>query len=174
MLIKVPFLLTLLNKPFQELVQVQSLAQLGVQLLLFHLGLEFSFSKMHAVGGVAFVGKDSPLFQQNRFLLGGLIEMFLFIAIAAVSASIASGNITVGGYIGALLSLSSTSVVANCLESSKTTSTPYGQITIGTLILQDCTVGILFAITPLIGNTQGDSSNSEGSFCITVFNSRVL
>lgn len=35
---------------------MQSLAQLGVQLLLFHLGLEFSLSKMRAVGGVALIG----------------------------------------------------------------------------------------------------------------------
>lgn len=36
--------------------QVESLAQLGVQFLLFHLGLEFSLHKMRAVGGVALVG----------------------------------------------------------------------------------------------------------------------
>lgn len=41
----------------QELVQVESLAQLGVQLLLFTLGLEFSLSKLRAVRSVALLGR---------------------------------------------------------------------------------------------------------------------
>ena len=41
---------------WQELVQVESLAQVGVQLLLFTLGLEFSLSKLRAVRSVALLG----------------------------------------------------------------------------------------------------------------------
>ena len=40
----------------QELVQVESLAQVGVQLLLFTLGLEFSLQKLKAVRNVALIG----------------------------------------------------------------------------------------------------------------------
>ena len=40
----------------QELVQVESLSQVGVQLLLFTLGLEFSLSKLRAVRSVALLG----------------------------------------------------------------------------------------------------------------------
>ncbi len=47
--------------PVQELVQVESLAQVGVQLLLFTLGLEFSLSKLRAVRSVALLG--APLSQ---------------------------------------------------------------------------------------------------------------
>lgn len=88
------------------------------------------------------------------------MEMFVFVAIAVVSASLTGADVGVGAFIGALLSLSSTSVVANCLESSKTTSSHYGQITIGTLILQDCTVGIMFAIMPLMGEHQDDDADA--------------
>ena len=45
----------------QELVQVESLAQVGVQLLLFTLGLEFSLSKLRAVRSVALLGAPSLL-----------------------------------------------------------------------------------------------------------------
>eukprot|EP00210_Caulerpa_lentillifera_P001243 g1199.t1 len=131
----------------KELVQVQSLAQLGVQFLLFHLGLEFSLSKMRAVGGVA--------------LIGGIIEMGIFITLSTALAYLIGAKIGEGVFIGALLSLSSTCVVANCLETSKTSTTLYGQITIGTLILQDCTVGIMFALMPLIGKHQDTNENSE-------------
>ena len=44
----------------QELVQVESLAQVGVQLLLFTLGLEFSLSKLRAVRSVALLGEPLP------------------------------------------------------------------------------------------------------------------
>ena len=43
----------------QELVQVESLAQMGVQLLLFALGLEFSLNKLRAVRSVALLGELS-------------------------------------------------------------------------------------------------------------------
>ena len=45
----------------QELVQVESLAQVGVQLLLFTLGLEFSLSKLRAVRSVALLGESTVL-----------------------------------------------------------------------------------------------------------------
>ena len=34
-------------------------------------------------------------------------------------------------------------------------STPHGQITLGTLILQDCTIGLLFALLPVLGGSHG-------------------
>ena len=42
--------------------------------------------------------------------------------------------------------MSSTSVVVKCLEATRSSATAYGQITIGTLILQDCSVGLMFAL----------------------------
>ncbi len=45
----------------QELVQVESLAQVGVQLLLFTLGLEFSLQKLRAVRSVALIGAALPV-----------------------------------------------------------------------------------------------------------------
>jgi hypothetical protein len=47
----------------QELVQVESLSQVGVQLLLFTLGLEFSLSKLRAVRSVALLGAPLRLLQ---------------------------------------------------------------------------------------------------------------
>jgi Kef-type K+ transport system membrane component KefB len=41
-----------------------------------------------------------------------------------------------GVFVGALLSMSSTSVVVKCLEAYRSTGSAFGQITIGTLILQ--------------------------------------
>jgi len=92
------------------------------------------------------------------------MEMVIFIAVAVLGAAAVGFDKGIGAFIGALLSMSSTTVVVNCLESSKTMSSEYGQITIGTLILQDCTVGIMFAVMPLIGKTQDEEFDESNPF----------
>lgn len=73
----------------QELVQVESLAQVGVQLLLFTLGLEFSLSKLRAVRSVA--------------LIGGLLQVVLTMILAGGIASSIGASIHEGVFVGALV-----------------------------------------------------------------------
>lgn len=73
----------------QELVQVESLAQVGVQLLLFTLGLEFSLSKLRAVRSVA--------------LVGGVMQILLTMVLAGGLASAIGASIHEGVFIGALV-----------------------------------------------------------------------
>ncbi|KAL3132500.1 hypothetical protein ABBQ32_009046 [Trebouxia sp. C0010 RCD-2024] len=124
----------------KELVQVESLAQVGVQLLLFTLGLEFSLQKLKAVRNVA--------------LIGGVLEIFLFILVAGLLANFIGASVHEGIFVGALVSMSSTSIVVKCLEDSRSTNMAHGQITIGTLILQDCLVGLLFAFMPVLAHSS--------------------
>lgn len=128
----------------KELVQVESLAQVGVQLLLFTLGLEFSLQKLRAVRSVA--------------LIGGMVEIFLFILVAGLGANFIGASVHEGIFVGALVSMSSTSIVVKCLEDSRSSNMAHGQITIGTLILQDCLVGLLFAFMPVLAH----NANSKG------------
>ncbi|GIL84773.1 hypothetical protein Vretimale_14445 [Volvox reticuliferus] len=121
-----------------ELVQVESLAQLGVQLLLFGLGLELSFTKLRAVWGVA--------------VLGGTLQIVLLSLVCGLVAAAAGAPLTQGVFVGALLSMSSTAVVVKCLEVMRSSSSAYGQITTGTLLLQDCMVGVMFALLPLFNS----------------------
>lgn len=102
--------------------QVESLAQLGVQLLLFHLGRDLSFKKLRSVWSVA--------------LLGGSLQIAALMVLGGLVAAAVKSNVTQGIFVGALLSMSSTSVVVKCLQAYHMTASAYGQITIGTLILQ--------------------------------------
>ncbi len=120
--------------------QVESLAQLGVQLLLFGLGLELSLNKLRAVWGVS--------------IIGGLLQILLLMMLGGITAAVAHAPVPMGIFVGALLSMSSTSVVIKCLEATKSTNSAYGQITIGTLILQDCAVGVMFALMPAFAAMQ--------------------
>lgn len=56
--------------------------------------------------------------------------------------------------------MSSTSIVVKCLTDAKATNSQHGQITIGTLILQDCMVGLLFAFMPVLANNRSEGGDS--------------
>lgn len=124
-----------------ELVQVETVAQFGVIFLLFALGLEFSMAKLKVVRAVA--------------VLGGLLQSFLFMCICGITASLCGGKPSEGVFVGVLLSMSSTAVVLKFLMEKNSVNALHGQVTIGTLILQDCAVGLLFALLPVLGGTSG-------------------
>ncbi|KAL2457328.1 K(+) efflux antiporter 4 [Abeliophyllum distichum] len=124
-----------------EMVQVETVAQFGVIFLLFALGLEFSTAKLRVVRAVA--------------VLGGLLQIFLFMCLCGITASLCGGELSEGVFVGVFLSMSSTAVVLKFLMERNSTSSLHGQVTIGTLILQDCAVGLLFALLPILGGTSG-------------------
>ncbi|GMN53136.1 hypothetical protein TIFTF001_022260 [Ficus carica] len=124
-----------------EMVQVETVAQFGVIFLLFALGLEFSATKLRVVRAVA--------------VLGGLLQIFLFMCLCGITASLCGGKPSEGVFVGAFLSMSSTAVVLKFLMERNSINTLHGQVTVGTLILQDCAVGLLFALLPVLGGTSG-------------------
>ncbi|KAL4317815.1 hypothetical protein GQ457_18G012690 [Hibiscus cannabinus] len=124
-----------------EMVQVETVAQFGVIFLLFALGLEFSATKLRVVRAVA--------------VLGGLLQIFLFMCLCGITVSLCGGKASEGVFVGAFLSMSSTAVVLKFLMERNSISALHGQVTIGTLILQDCVVGLLFALLPVLGGSSG-------------------
>nr|XP_012572153.1 K(+) efflux antiporter 4 isoform X3 [Cicer arietinum] len=124
-----------------EMVQVETVAQFGVIFLLFALGLEFSTTKLRVVRAVA--------------ILGGLLQILLFMCLCGITASLCGGKSSEGIFVGAFLSMSSTAVVLKFLMERNSVNALHGQVIIGTLILQDCAVGLLFALLPVLGGTSG-------------------
>ncbi|KAK6126803.1 hypothetical protein DH2020_039451 [Rehmannia glutinosa] len=124
-----------------EMVQVETVAQFGVIFLLFALGLEFSAVKIRVVRAVA--------------VFGGLLQIFLFMCLSGITALLCGGEASEGVFVGVFLSMSSTAVVLKFLMERNSINTLHGQVTVGTLILQDCAVGLLFALLPILGGTSG-------------------
>ncbi|WOL09093.1 hypothetical protein Cni_G17846 [Canna indica] len=124
-----------------EMVQVETVAQFGVIFLLFALGLEFSINKLRVVRAVA--------------ICGGFLQIVLFMCMCGIIASLCGGKTSEGIFVGAFLSMSSTAVVLKFLMERNSISALHGQVTVGTLILQDCAVGVLFALLPVLGGTSG-------------------
>mmetsp|Transcript_16111 Transcript_16111/g.43925 ORF Transcript_16111/g.43925 Transcript_16111/m.43925 type:complete len:659 (+) Transcript_16111:144-2120(+) len=132
----------------QELVQVETLAQLGALLLLFGLGMELSLAKLRSVWNVA--------------VLGGALQIIISMALGMfMASSMFDAPPQTGAFVGGLLSMSSTSIVVKCLESLRSTGTMFGQITVGTLITQDVFVGIFFAVGPLFAKSSIQEPGSE-------------
>ncbi|CAA7399848.1 unnamed protein product [Spirodela intermedia] len=114
---------------------VETVAQFGVVFLLF------------SVGAVAVVG--------------GLLQIVIFMFLCGVAAMVCGAKLSEGIFVGSFLSMSSTAVA--CLFSSGfkilaekgSINGLYSQVTIGTLILQDFVVGLLFALLPILGGSSG-------------------
>ncbi|XP_050267057.1 K(+) efflux antiporter 5 [Quercus robur] len=128
-------------KFISEMVQVETVAQFGVVFLLFALGLEFSLTKLKVVGPVA--------------VLGGMLQIFIFMFLCGILAMLFGANLSEGVFVGAFLSMSSTAVVVKFLVERNSSNSLHGQVTIGTLIFQDCAVGLLFALLPVLGGNGG-------------------
>ncbi|XP_057509036.1 K(+) efflux antiporter 5-like isoform X1 [Actinidia eriantha] len=124
-----------------EMVQVETVAQFGVVFLLFALGLEFSLTKLKVVGPVA--------------VLGGLLQIAILMFLCGITATLCGAKLSEGIFVGCFLSMSSTAVVVKFLVERNSNNALHGQVTIGTLIFQDCAVGLLFALLPVLGGNSG-------------------
>ena len=119
---------------------IELLAEIGVALLLFALGLEFSFKELKPVRKVALIGTP--------------IQMILTIAYGfAIGRLLGFGEIA-SLWIGALISLSSTMVILKSMMNRGLIGTLSSRVMIGMLIIQDLAVIPLMIILPQLSNPQ--------------------
>ncbi|MBN2693368.1 cation:proton antiporter [bacterium] len=119
---------------------IELLAEIGVALLLFALGIEFSFSELKPVRMVALIG--TPIQMILTILYGYVIGKILGIS---SSSSI---------WIGAMISLSSTMIVLKTLMSKGLMGTLSSRVMIGMLIVQDLAIVPLMVVLPLLSNPK--------------------
>lgn len=117
--------------------EVEMLADVGVGLLLFTVGMEFPLPRLSQVGKVA--------------VLGAPIQVALTAFWGWVLGRFCGWTHLEGIWLGALLALSSTTVVLRCLSQNGVMNTLSSQVMIGILVVQDlCSVPILL-ILPRLG-----------------------
>jgi CPA2 family monovalent cation:H+ antiporter-2 len=113
--------------------EVEMLADVGVALLLFTVGLEFPLPRLSQVGKVA--------------LLGTPLQVLLTIGWGALLGKFCGWPLSQGVWLGSLLALSSTTVVLRCLNQNGVLNTLSSQVMIGILVVQDlCSVPILLIL----------------------------
>jgi CPA2 family monovalent cation:H+ antiporter-2 len=117
---------------------IELLAEIGVALLLFALGLEFSFKELQPVRRIALIG--TPL------------QMALTIAYGALIGRLLGWDWIAAVWFGSLISLSSTMVILKTMMSRGLLGTLSSRVMIGMLIVQDLAVIPLMIILPQLSN----------------------
>lgn len=115
---------------------VEMLAEIGVILLLFTIGIEFSMNKLVRM--------------RKAVLVGGGVQVLLTIGLTAVATYAMTGNSNSSIFFGFLIALSSTAIVLKMLADRGETDSPYGRMMVGILIFQDLCVVPLMLLTPAL------------------------
>lgn len=126
---------------------IELLAEIGVALLLFAIGLHFPLSALAPVKRVA--------------LIGTAIQLGLTIAFGYVIGQFLGLGWEEAVWFGALISLSSTAVVLKTLTEQGVLNTLASRIIIGMLIVQDIAVVPLLVLLPELSNV-GEGLNRLG------------
>lgn len=121
--------------------EVEVLAEIGVVLLLFSIGLEFDLARLRGLG--------------RAFLAGGAAQA-TFTSLAAAGVALAAGvPPRTALFLGWVIALSSTAVVFKIYAERRETTTPHGQTAVGILLFQDLLVVPFLALVPLLAGTRG-------------------
>ena len=111
---------------------IQTLSELGIIFLMFSLGLEFSLRKLKEVGATAFIGATMAI---------------LVMLCAGYSLGQAFGWSSIDSiFLGAILSISSTTIVVKALAELGLTKKPFAQLIFGVLIVEDILAIVMIAL----------------------------
>src|SRR5271170_7860294 len=118
------------------------LAEAGVVLLMFSIGVEFSVPDLLRVKWVA-VG-------------GGAVGITLSLGLAVLAAKLMGWSLTQGIVIGATVSVASTMVLARLLADRGVMGTTYGRVMIGITLFEDMAVVLMTVVLPSFGSNDED------------------
>ncbi|MBF0208142.1 MAG: cation:proton antiporter [Oligoflexia bacterium] len=124
----------------RETASVDIWAEFGVIFLLFTLGFNFSFKKLWAVGPTAItvaIVKNLTLFAS-----GPIIGYFL------------NWPSILGFFVGGIISITSTIVVARCLEENERARESFASVVMGILIVEDILVLVIILLISSLGSSQ--------------------
>jgi monovalent cation:H+ antiporter-2, CPA2 family len=133
----------------RDIESVKILAEIGVVLLLFTIGLEFSFRNLLQI--------------RRSVILGGSLQVGLTVLVAFVIARSFGQTTGESVLIGFLVSLSSTAIVMKFLQDRAEVETPQGNAALGILIFQDIVVVPMMLFIPLLA---GEASGGTDAFLL--------
>ncbi|MDD5642796.1 MAG: cation:proton antiporter, partial [Syntrophales bacterium] len=137
--------------------EVEVLAEIGVILLLFTIGVEFSFANLLQIRQSVLVA--GPI-QVAATCLSGMALTWHF-----------GRPLGEAVFVGFLLSLSSTAIVLKLLQGRGEIDTPHGRTALGILIFQDIIIVPMMLFVPLL---SGASQNLGASFLILLAKGAII
>ncbi len=121
---------------------IDALAEVGVVLLLFTIGLEFSIERLKVIA--------------RQVILGGSLQVGLTIAGVVLTARALGEPMQRAILYGFIFAQSSTAIVLRGLAERGEVDAPHGRITVGALIFQDlCVVPMVLLVPVLAGSGEG-------------------
>ncbi len=120
---------------------VDVISELGVALLLFSIGLEFSFRRLVSLGPITFVG--------------GTVQVLVTGIVGYVVAAAAGLSTSAATVVGGMVALSSTACVLRLLVTQTQMDSQHGRNCIGILLLQDIAVVPLVLLTTALSGEGG-------------------
>jgi len=140
----------------QSVHEVELMAEIGVVLLLFTIGLEFSIKELFRL--------------KRQVLIGGSLQVFLTI-IATTIIFIFGFELQVNRsiFIGFLMALSSTAIVLRLYQERAELDSPHGETILAILIFQDVIVVLLMLLTPFLAGAGGQGFAMGKSLLILLF-----
>ncbi len=127
--------------------EVEVLAEVGVILLMFTIGLEFSIRDLLRMKKAVLGGGGL----QVGLTIGGTFLVFLALGMPPA----------VGAFAGFLVALSSTAIVLKQLQAAGQAESPHGRTTLGILIFQDIIIVPMMLLTPILAGTAEGSIGGE-------------
>lgn len=138
---------------------VDTLAQIGILLLLFGIGMEFSIKKLLEI--------------KRIFMVGGALQVGLTTLFGFIIGQVLGRSMPESLFLGFLLSMSSTAIVLRLLEQKGQTSSPQGRGAISILIFQDMIAIPMLLMTPLLGSGV-EAGGESPSFMLLVKGLAIL
>jgi len=129
------------------------MAEIGIMLLMFTIGLEFSLSQLIRI--------------KKFLLIAGGFQLLLTVIFSTIIFSALGLEIKQSIFFSLLVSLSSTAIVLKILSDKNELEAPHGKISIGILIFQDLAIVPMFLLLPLLGGF-GELSGSDIALKIAI------
>lgn len=127
---------------------VSLIAEIGVALLLFTIGLEFSFKSLKRLGAGLMLGAS-----------GGIA---ICVGLGAAAAAAFGFPWQTGATVGAVISVSSTAVVLRVLKDVSDLDTVHGRRALGVLLVQDVAMVPLVLLVTFLGAGSGNLGAALG------------
>ncbi len=126
--------------------EVEIIAEVGVVLLLFTIGLEFSLKSLLKIG--------------RTVVVGGGIQVLATIAAVYLAVTQLGFGYGEAVFAGFLISLSSTAIVLKVYQDQAAMDTQQGQTVLAVLIFQDIIVVPMMLLVPFLAGNEGGAARS--------------
>lgn len=143
---------TFANPPVENIEHITALADLGLIVLLFSLGLDLGWKKLRSVG--------------VRVIVIGALEISLMMSLGYEIGTLLGWTGTDSIFLGAALSISSTAILYKMLKDTGQLHHVHGRIIVGILVIEDIAAVILLTVLSGVATTGAVEPAAVGSLAL--------